>query len=491
MSNESSANGRSVAVPSTDGTRDPALTVDPLGVLQLPEREVEPVGAAALPADPPRALAGAGADLEDVAAGHLAEDAGLGLGEPFGPPHEAGVAEELAVRRLVLVGVAVPVRPVGPPGLGFVDRTALDAGPAGAPADCSGFTCGAYFAPWHDLGMDLASLTPLVGGWSGETFLADVAGKRSVVRIYARPGQRGDAAHEVDAALLRLVRGLVPVPEVLELRRADAATGLPALLVTSYVPGTRGDELLPTLEAADRARVGARLGDLLADLAGMPMLRPGPFVDGDLAIGSFRSSDASAATEVDGLPAFVDVHRDRLAGFGDEDLAGLRAVADVAQALLDTVTRTCLVHSDFNPKNLLLDPETLEVAGVLDWEFAHAGHPYSDLGNLLRFDRDPAYADAVVAAYVTARGRSGLGAEAGPGSGPVGAGRPRGPGGGEPGGRQGAREAAGHRPDPRPVRPVDAAAWIRPANPAQARRRGAGLATRLWPRRRRGVGLGS
>ncbi len=244
--------------------------------------------------------------------------------------------------------------------------------------------------------MDLASLSPLSGGWSGETFLADTAGERSVVRIYARPGHRGDVAHEVDAALLRLLRGLVPVAEVLEVRRADAASGLPALLMTSFVEGTRGDELLPTLGAADLARVGANLGDLLADLGGMPMLRSGPFVDSDLTVGSFG--------DIDGLPAFIELHRDQLTSFGADDLAGLQAVAVDAQTLLDTVARSCLVHSDFNPKNLLLDPETLEVTALLDWEYAHAGHPYSDLGNLLRFDRDDTFADAALAAYTSRRG---------------------------------------------------------------------------------------
>ena len=62
------------------------------------------------------------------------------------------------------------------------------------------------------------------------------------------------------------------------------------------------------------------------------------------------------------------------------------------------------MHSDLNPKNLLLDPDTLEVTAVLDWEFAHAGHPFTDLGNLLRFDRAPAYVEAVLAAYAERRG---------------------------------------------------------------------------------------
>ena len=57
------------------------------------------------------------------------------------------------------------------------------------------------------------------------------------------------------------------------------------------------------------------------------------------------------------------------------------------------------MHSDLNPKNLLVDPGTLAVTGLVDWEFAHAGSPVTDLGNLLRFERDPAFTEAVVAAY--------------------------------------------------------------------------------------------
>ena len=242
--------------------------------------------------------------------------------------------------------------------------------------------------------MDLTSLTPLPGGWSGQTFLAEVAGERSVVRVYAEVGARGAAAHEVDAALLRLVRGLVPVPDVLEVRRADPATGLPALLVTSYVAGARADEVLPTLDDAGLRTLGHALGTVAATLAGMPVLRAGPFVDGELTIGSFG--------DLDGLPAWVDAHV--VPGLTEADRAALVDVAIEAQTLLDTVDRCCLVHSDLNPKNVLVDPDTLEVAALVDWEFAHAGHPFTDLGNLLRFDREPAYVEAVLAAWCARHG---------------------------------------------------------------------------------------
>jgi aminoglycoside phosphotransferase (APT) family kinase protein len=87
-----------------------------------------------------------------------------------------------------------------------------------------------------------------------------------------------------------------------------------------------------------------------------------------------------------------------------DELEGLRRVAVDAQALLDTVTRVCLVHGDLNPENLLVDPESLTVTGLLDWELGHAGHPYSDLGNLLRFERDEVFTGAVVGEYVARRG---------------------------------------------------------------------------------------
>jgi aminoglycoside phosphotransferase (APT) family kinase protein len=241
--------------------------------------------------------------------------------------------------------------------------------------------------------MDHSSLTPLAGGWSGHTFVADAGEDRSVVRIYP-PGLRVDGAPEIDAAVLRLVRGLVPVPDVLEVRRGVGAEERPGLLVTSYLPGERGDLVLPRLTGDAAAAVGTRLGRLAADLSGMPTLSAGRFVDADLTIGDFGHDD--------GLPGFVAQLASR-DGWGQELLASLTAVAEEAQALLDAVGRTCLVHSDLNPKNLLVDPETLELTGVLDWEFAHSGHPYTDLGNLLRFDRRPAYADAVLAAWCERR----------------------------------------------------------------------------------------
>jgi hypothetical protein len=213
--------------------------------------------------------------------------------------------------------------------------------------------------------MDLSSLTPLEGGTSGETFLGQVAGERCVVRIYATQGDRGEAASEIDAALLRLVRGLVPVPDVLEVRRPDPATGLPGLLVTSFVPGVRGDLLLPTLDDQGLARAGHALGTVAAVLAGMPQLRPGPFLDRDLTVGTWSD------------------HDDR-----------------------EVPPRCCLVHGDLDPAHVLMDADTLSVLGVTGWGGAHAGHPLSDLRRLLATDHGEAFHHAAWTAYASRHGGS-------------------------------------------------------------------------------------
>lgn len=236
------------------------------------------------------------------------------------------------------------------------------------------------------------SLTPLTGGHSGRTFLSEVAGERAVIRIYPPGDPRGPAAPDIDAAVLRLVRGLLPVPEVVDVRRADGASGQPGLLVTSWMPGERGDVVMDGLDEDGMHQLGRAMGHAAATLAGMPMLRPGPFVDARLAVGELPGADLAEWVETR-LPGWSAADRGRLAG-----------VAEEAQDLLDRVARTCLVHSDLNPTNVLVDPDSLELTAIVDWELAHAGHPWTDVGNLLRFERHPAYVDAVLSAWTELRG---------------------------------------------------------------------------------------
>lgn len=273
-------------------------------------------------------------------------------------------------------------------------------------------------------------LEPLTGGWSGETFLAVPSpgagiGDRLVVRFFAAARHAPDAAR-IQAALLDRVRAVLPVPAVREVHDGDDE--LPGLLVTELLPGERGDLVLTHLvaehreggrresgpresgpresgprESGHRAEgalraLGRALGRAAGMLAATPMPRTGLFADADLRIEPFDLW----------LPDWVDAHAPGLIarGWSDGEVAGLRKIAERAAVDLEGAA-PCLVHSDLNPKNVLVDSATLQVTGVLDWEFAHAGHPATDLGNLLRFDREPPYVEGVLDGWSEAVGAGG------------------------------------------------------------------------------------
>ena len=234
-----------------------------------------------------------------------------------------------------------------------------------------------------------ARVTPLAGGYSGETFLVDLAegdvtgADQAVVRVFARDPSRA----AVTVGLFRLLAGLLPVPRVLEAkldvrgRLEDGAEARgPTLIVMSKLPGDRLDTVLATADD-ETARLGVAVADVAVRLAGIPFQRPGSLHGFDLQV---EPCNAQCRTAIEAL---ID------AGFpGSAD--GLRAIADHAEDLIADVERYCLVHSDFNPKNLLVDADAGVVTGLVDWEYAHAGAPVTDLGNMLRFDGETAFGRA-------------------------------------------------------------------------------------------------
>jgi aminoglycoside phosphotransferase (APT) family kinase protein len=243
--------------------------------------------------------------------------------------------------------------------------------------------------------MDLSQLEleTLPGGYSGETFVARLGDEPLVVRVYQREPGRA----VIDASLLRLMRGLMPVPDVIEVLAATAAT--PAVLVTEYLPSLRLEEVLsdppPDL---DWEELGLQLGWVLGGLSNIPFLRYGMFADADLTL----STDPMPAD----LTGWAEHHRSvgRLATWSDADWRGLLALVDTAGDVLDDAgeydDRAVLVHSDFNPKNILLDPESLDVVGLVDWEFAHAGSIHTDFGNFTRFERDDRLVEPFLEGFV-------------------------------------------------------------------------------------------
>jgi fructokinase len=226
-------------------------------------------------------------------------------------------------------------------------------------------------------GKTITRATPLPGGYRNGNLLLDCAdGTRFVLRRY-RDGSRA----EVEAALARRLRGVVPVAGVVAAHPEGEA------LLLEFVPGTPVDLLLPTLTAAEARAVGVAAGRALAAIGTIGFEQAGFFTDGSLK-----------PAPMDGdLAGFVDDCLRRLDPgweLSESEQDDLRAVAVAWTPLVPDSAR--LVHADFNPKNLLADPapDGWRIT-VLDWEFAFSGSPLTDLGNVLRFGQT-AFTDGVL-----------------------------------------------------------------------------------------------
>jgi aminoglycoside phosphotransferase (APT) family kinase protein len=236
---------------------------------------------------------------------------------------------------------------------------------------------------------------PVVGGNSGEVFLARsvATGDDVVVRAYgAGRRRRGPEAPGVHAAVLRRVDGVVPAPRVVELRE-PARDGEGALLVTTVVPGVVLDDVLKDAAPDLADTLGRSLGEVLGRLTRIPMGGPGDFLDATLENRIWQVGSESLVT-------WLDRWRGRapLAALDAHETATLYDACLEADGLLAVAPRACLVHGDLSPRNVLCDPETGVVTGLIDWEFAHAGHPMEDAGHQLRERPGSAFVTAMLGA---------------------------------------------------------------------------------------------
>lgn len=254
-----------------------------------------------------------------------------------------------------------------------------------------------WLAEWLP-GERVDAVRVLSGGFRNENLLVTTgSGRRVVLRRY-----RHDNVCAVEAALAERLRGIVPVPEVLAAEPTGAATGTP-LLLTSFVPGGLASTVLAD-GPADPHGLGEAVGATLAAVGSVTFAWPGFFSGPDLVPDPAGLGGGLAGFVADRL---ATGNADRLLDAGER--AALLRLAEADDALLAGLPPVArLVHSDYNPKNLLVanGPDGWAVTAVLDWEFAFSGHPLSDVGNLLRFadGHPPGFTDGVLAGFSRAGG---------------------------------------------------------------------------------------
>jgi Ser/Thr protein kinase RdoA (MazF antagonist) len=208
-----------------------------------------------------------------------------------------------------------------------------------------------------------AQVSRLAGGISAATFRIDTAGGAYVVKQplpFLAVSQRWPASQsraEVEAAAIRRLQGVTPtsLPHLLDY------DGEEHVLVLSAAPVEWKEWRQLLLGGEVDAAVGASLGRTLA----LWHVATGP---GMADLDAFQS--LQGFEELRGRP-YYEVAAARRVDLGPPILACL---ADLVNR------RTCLVHGDFSPKNVLVGPGSL---WVLDFEVAHIGNPIFDLAFML------------------------------------------------------------------------------------------------------------
>lgn len=124
-----------------------------------------------------------------------------------------------------------------------------------------------------------------------------------------------------------------------------------------------------------------------------PLVREAGRIIGRLRRISFeRSGEITPTGEVVGFKGWVSykkgmlslLHTEAVNSYLDEELISkLEGILDQQTSILESFDRCHnLVHGDFSSDNILIEEE--RIVGVIDWEFAHSGSSYMDIGNFLR-----------------------------------------------------------------------------------------------------------
>ncbi len=186
---------------------------------------------------------------------------------------------------------------------------------------------------------------------------------------------------EVNA--MRLVRGstTIPVPAVLDFASDEAASAIDCeYILMDHLPGATLTDLIPDLTHAQRLSV---LGEVLAcikKLQDIPLettaeqvgtfsVQPGdykslgPIIHDGPSLGPFRNFADYCAANVQHALFCIHNVPDRF-----EHLVS--PLQEFVQRAKFGHTKNVLCHLDFNPGNVLVDPATLQVTAVLDWEHA-------------------------------------------------------------------------------------------------------------------------
>lgn len=248
----------------------------------------------------------------------------------------------------------------------------------------------------------IADLTVLTSGFSNTNYqvtFRDDAHKPLVIRLIEHADKERMSK---EIKINEFIKGL-PQPKFIYHQEEDSPIDLP-YIVMEYIEGKRLDALDLPLKPEQITKLGHSLGAALATIHKVKFAEAG-FLNGMLIV------DKPIKMTGRSLNAFANqvlIEQGRQEMLGKSLSRRLMAFIEEEGELLNSYkSLPCLCHSDFGSSNILIDCDQMTVTAILDFEFAFAGTPYVDFGNLLRppFGLEAGVREAVASGYKAAGGQ--------------------------------------------------------------------------------------
>jgi aminoglycoside phosphotransferase (APT) family kinase protein len=250
-------------------------------------------------------------------------------------------------------------------------------------------------------GRNIVQIEPLGGGLSNSNLKISLDNKENfVLRIYNDGGVKAQIEKEV----LELVKNTLPVPRVLFHDFSLSNLEYPFLLL-NWVKGFQLSELFLTGDQAGISNAGHEIGKLLARMHSIQFPSSG-FFDEQLNLQEF---------DLSGPDSFHTIVEEIISAGPVTEHLGSTMIRDIkefttekAHLLAHLGNHSSLVHSDFNPLNILIQKEgdSIKVNGILDWEFSFSHSPLVDIGNMLRYEsiQESAFIAPFIVSYLNGGG---------------------------------------------------------------------------------------
>ncbi|MCL6458308.1 MAG: aminoglycoside phosphotransferase family protein [Gorillibacterium sp.] len=223
---------------------------------------------------------------------------------------------------------------------------------------------------WLDSTARVIKLSPLMEGKRNTNYqVTTLTGQTYLLRLFSP----GDESWRKESALRRVLGNSVPMQRLLFIGQ-DAITDNQTYALYDYAEGKTLLSLLLEGYVPDKALV-RELGEILAVIHNHRYERQG-----------FLNEQLMIDQELPPLKLWYEMFLGPHARMelGAELSKRMARLVTQKSELLEGMERTIsLIHGDFRPTNLIIHKGTINA--VIDWEFAMAGHPIADVGQLFRY----------------------------------------------------------------------------------------------------------